>query len=210
MRVNLAAMYVHPAAPVARVRTQVADAVPARAEAQRQVADAPSSSQRDLRAARAEALAELRNVPSTLVSPNRLNGLDRDQLSTMVYDRDGRYSLEERSGALARLEARDREFLDRARDLARISGDERVLHEAVIALEGSKSPVERAVPDGEAVPDVSALRRRSAALTAQLGGAPVSVSLRYPDDLSHASARPFNAASPGADRVAQIYRDSLF
>jgi hypothetical protein len=207
LRVGSAALYISPVAPVARVRVRTADeAAPARDDSLPVGSEGTSRWSDDLRRQRSEALSELQGV--TPSATNLVRKLDRQQLAAMVYDRDGRFAVEQRSSALAQMQANDREFLERARDLASASGDDRVFYRAVIELEDAKSAVERAMPEGETGPDVSALRRDIAARTTELAGAPASLSLHYPNGLAPpARAAVASAVSPGAARVAQVYRD---
>lgn len=173
-----------------------------------------------MRKARADALAELAESGEQTASEfnaTRFRGLDRDQLAGMAFDRSGSYSVDIRRGALKQLQSNDRVFLDRARELAEISGDDRVRLNAELELEQSKGAIERAVPKGEEGPSPSLLRRQVAEKTTELGGAPVGISLRYPNgwtaeekSLSLPDSLGVNNISPGATRVALMYRESLF
>ncbi len=209
MRVSSAALYITPVAPVVRVRARTADETTPVREASLPVASEGTMRwSDDLRRQRSEALAELQGALPAKSSVNPLRQLDREQLAAMVYDRDDRFPREQRRAALAVLESNDREFMERARDMTRASGDDRVLLAALIDLEDAKSAIERAVPEGEPARDVAALRHDLAARTADLGGAPASLSLRYPNGLTPPPREPVvSAASPGATRVAQAYRD---
>lgn len=171
-----------------------------------------------LRQARRDALAELQDAPDAEDSSDttRYLGLERDQLASMVFDRAGAYSLGERRSAQRQLDANDRVFLDRAAELSEISGDDRVLLNARLDLERSKSAIERAVPKFEMV-STTALEEQLASATKEQGGNPVSISLRYPNGWA-ASGGGFSASnesgvsnvSPGATRMALLYRESLF
>lgn len=170
-----------------------------------------------LRQARADALAELQNAPDVEDSnARRYLGLDRDQLAAMVFDRKQVYSIGERRSAQRQLETNDRAYLDRASELATISGDERVVLNARLEIELSKSAIERAVPRSDAV-DTAALQAKIAEKTAQLGGSPASISLRYPNgwaasgnDVPSSDRLGAGHVLPGAARLALLYRESLF
>lgn len=170
-----------------------------------------------LRQARRDALAELQDASGEDDSnTSRYLGLERDQLASMVFDRNGVYSVGERRSAQRQLETNDRIYLDRAAELSQISGDDRVLLNARLDLERSKSAIERAVPKSEMV-SITALEEQLASATKERDGNPVSISLRYPNGWA-ASGRGFPASnepgvsnvSPGATRVALLYRESLF
>lgn len=177
-----------------------------------------SSSLDSLRKARADALAELQAPSDEKPDPRTYyRGLDRDQLASMVYDRQSRFSLGERRSAQSQLQANDTTFLDRAKELTDISGDERVLLNAQLVLEQAKSPIERAVPRSEAGPSILELGQQIAEATAELGGEPVGISLSYPNGWAGAPVKlglPDESAaanvSPGATRMALRYRESLF
>lgn len=182
------------------------------------VPDQPSPSD-VLRTVRAETLAELTapHADGAEVSASRFRGLDRDQLASMVYDRQSGISLAERRGALKQLEENDRVFLDRALELAEISGDDRVRLSAELQLAEAKGAIERAVPKSEEGPSPALLRQQIAAKTAEFGGAPVGISLRYPNGLvAEDKALPLpdslgvSNVSPGATRAALAYRESMF
>lgn len=171
-----------------------------------------------LRKIRSEALAELEADGGYDNNATRYLSLDRDQLAAMVYDRTETFGTEERRSAWRQLKQNDDAFLSRATELADISGDERVLLNARIELESLKLPIERALPkDAEAV-NVAELSQRLNRKTAEFGGAPVSITLRYPSGWGAAGADrqassgddAISRASPGAARVAQLYRESYF
>ncbi|MDO9382233.1 MAG: hypothetical protein Q7T86_05150 [Hyphomicrobiaceae bacterium] len=170
-----------------------------------------------LRQARSDALAELQNARDAEDSnTTRYLALERDQLAAMVFDRNGVYALGERRSAQRQLETNDRVFLDRAAELSGISGDDRVLLNARLDLERSKSAIERAVPKNEMV-STAALEQQLASATKEQGGNPVTISLRYPngwaasgEGLPMPRAETVGNVSPGATRVALLYRESLF
>lgn len=182
----------------------------------RELATAPTWE--GLRRDRAEALAELEGTDGLFdANTSRYLGLDRDQLSAMVYDRNRAFGLDERRSAQRQLQQNDRAYLDRASELSEISGDDRVLLTAQIELERLKSPIERAVPKAEQGPGLADMRQQLADKTAERGGTPLSISLRYPNGWAAAGERQQfpdseSAAkvSPGATRVALMYRESLF
>lgn len=209
--------HVFEVAPIIRVRpvgVARTDPDPSALLAQLQAANAGARA--SLQQERANALAELKDAPDAAGNTNRFRGLDRDQLASMVYDRSGTFSLSERRGAQSQLEANDRVYLDRAKELADVSGDERVLLHAVLELEQSKSPIERALPATEKAPSIIELKEQIAEKTAEFGGGPVGISLRYPNGLVGEGGLPMpaslgtSAVSPGATRVALLYRESLF
>lgn len=209
MRVGSAALSIAPVVPVVRVRSRSADeAVSSRDSQLPAGSDAVSRWSENLRRQRSEALAELQDVASPTSGVNHLRRLDREQLAAMVYDRDGRFPLDQRRGALDQLDRNDREFLQRAREMAAASSDDRVLNAALIELEMAKSPIELALPSGSESVDVAALRRDIAVRTNEFGGGPASLSLSYPNGFAAPAANaPANAASPGAARIAGLYRD---
>lgn len=211
-RVGSAAYSIAPVAPVVRVRSRAADDAAFSHNDQLSIGSEAASRWSDnLRRQRSDALAELKDVAPSNEDVSQLRRLDREQLAAMVYDRDGRFSLEQRRGALAQLDQNDRDFLQRARDMAEASSDDRVLNMALVDLEMSKSPIERAVPLGSESLDVAALRRDVAMRTRELGGAPQSLSLHYPSGFTAPdSDAPANAASAGAVRITSLYRDALF
>lgn len=207
-----------PVTPVAAVRQIVADRpkseTPAPALPDRKPVAATWDS---LRKIRSDALAELESPGGFDENTTRYLSLDRDQLATMVYDRTATYGTQERRSAWRQLQQNDEAFLSRANELAEISGDERVLLNAQIELETLKLPIERALPKEAASASVAELSQRLARKTAELGGAPVSITLRYPSGWGAAGADRQTAgdpaasmASPGAARVARIYRESQF
>lgn len=212
LRVATAAHYVMPVAPVVRIRARTGDETPAHDDKLAAAGDDVARWTTRLQRHRSDALAELAVATPSRSGLERVRTLHREQLAAMVYDQDGRFSLDERSSALARLQSNDREFLQRAGDMAQASGDERVLQAALIELEEAKTPIERALPTGEQAPDVAALRRSLASRTLELGGAPASLSLAYPNGFAAQAAPAALAAvaSPGAAHVTQLYRDSLF
>jgi len=170
-----------------------------------------------LRKIRSEALAELESEGGYDENTTRYLSLDRDQLASMVFDRTATFGADERRSAWRQLQRNDEAFLSRANELADISGDERVLLNAQIELETLKLPIERALPKDAAAVNVAELTQRLSRKTAEFGGAPVSISLRYPSgwgavgaDRQAASDNAISKASPGAARVAQIYRESYF
>lgn len=170
-----------------------------------------------LQQARAAALAELAQAPDAEdTNTTRYLGLDRDQLAAMVFDRNEVYSLSERRSAQRQLQTNDNAYLGRATELSEISGDDRVLLNAKLQLERSKSTIERAVAKSDAV-DMARLQQRIAERTDDLGGGRVAISLRYPNGwASSGEALPLpaglgnNKVSPGATRMALLYRESLF
>lgn len=212
----LAQVYL-PVTPAAAVRPVASKVDQDRSPAREDAKSAPVPSVDDLRRARADALAELQNAPDTEESNTpRYLGLDRDQLASIVFDRNQAYSVGERRSAQRQLDGNDRVYLDRAAELSRISGDDRVLLNAKLELERSKSPIERAVPRSEAV-DTAALHEKIAAKTLELGGSPSSISLRYPsgwaaahNDMPMPDSPGISNVSPGAARLALLYRESLF
>lgn len=208
-----------PVAPVATVRPVGADARRGTPSAPTAAVITPSLPTWDsLRSERAAALAELDGDDARDAHVSRYLGLDRDQLAAMVYDRSSAFSLEQRRGARQQLEQNDREFIDRAAELASVSGDQRVLLNAQIELQRLKLPIERALPKGEAVTSIEELEKRVAETTVQLGNAPLSITLRYPNSraasggggLPMPDSESIGKVLPGATRVALLYRESLF
>lgn len=207
---------VQPVAPVHRVTRDAAQSFKPIDEANTPKPEKKALALEELRNTRAEVMKELSESKAAAPS-HRFQGLDRDQLASIVFDRSGAYSLEERASVKQLVDTNDEAFLGRARELSDISGDERVFLRAQIDLEKSKSVLERAVPDAEKPVDIDGLKRTLDELNAAVG-APVGISLSYPNGLRSSGAPNLplpnrddaSRVSAGATRAALVYREAGF
>lgn len=142
---------------------------------------------------------------------SHFRAMPRSDLATAAYGVSSRYTSGERSEAKLQLETNDKAFMDRARSLSMLSGDERVHWQAQLDLDANKGNLERdqtAAAEGSI--DRDQLGKNIAAMN-QAIGQPSSIALRYPNGwTSQKSEASQTAANLGAERVAQTYRLHAF